>query len=82
MKVLGQTKWRRVIMADVYVNAFVVVAKSQWTPEMKQRIGKAVLEALYCKWQENQSISIPEDITEFLASKNHSALTTITVNTS
>ena len=69
-------------MADIHISAFTVVAKKKWTPELKQEIGEKILRRLYSKWQENYDVPIPEDLDEFLTSKNHSALTTITVSTS
>lgn len=69
-------------MVEVWINAFQIVARSTWTPELKQSIGESVLNKLFEKWQENQDIPIPDDIHEFMKSKNHQALTTIEVSTS
>jgi hypothetical protein len=69
-------------MADVWVNAFTVVTKSSWTPEMKQRIGESVLNALWTQWQLNSDLEPPEDIIEYMKAENHKYIATITVRTS
>ena len=69
-------------MADMWVSAFQVVMKSQWTPEFKQEIGEMVLKNLFEKWQMNTDIEPPEDTIEYMKARNHKYLATITVSTS
>ena len=72
-------------MADMWISAFKVMAKSAWTDEFKKEIGEAVLINLHRKWHKNQSefkdIDISEKPIEYLLEPNTNVNTTITVNT-
>lgn len=76
-------------MADVWVNAMNVVARSSWTPEFKQQIGESVLRSLYEKWMENEKLPkvgvkdlSPKELLEYMLKDNTQYRATITVSTS
>jgi len=75
-------------MADVWLNALQIVMRSMWTPEYKQEVGEAVLNALLSKRFENENLPkidmdamTSQEFFDYLALPNSHHNTTITVNT-
>jgi hypothetical protein len=74
-------------MADVWVNGLMLVMKSKWTPEFKQKIGESVLNALFQQYMENQQLPEvdfntmeSEEWLKYMAKDNSRHNTTIAVN--
>lgn len=73
-------------MADVWISALNVVMRSGWTPELKQKVGETVLEAMFMRIQENHELP-KEDLkamdsakfVEYMAKPNSHHNNTITV---